>query len=284
MATPFLRRGAQISAIASILALGGLPWLYGVNLAAAPAAERNAGDGRGAVEARAVLVFAAASLTDALDQVDRAYAARTGVEVKASFAASSLLAKQIEAGAPADVFFSADRESMDYLEQRGLLKPGSRRDLLGNALVLVAPVASTVQLKIATGFDLAGALQGGRLATGDPDSVPVGRYARAALSQLGVWPQLSARLVRAENVRAALEYVARGEAPLGIVYRTDAEAEKRVRLVDTFPADTHPPITYPVALTVQASSASESFMAFLASDAAREIFSRYGFEPLARSP
>jgi molybdate transport system substrate-binding protein len=284
MATAFLRRGAQISAIASILALGGLPWLYGVNAAAAPAAERNAGDGRGAGEARAVLVFAAASLADALDQVDRAYAARTGVEVKASFAASSLLAKQIEAGAPADVFLSADRESMDYLEQRGLLKPGSRRDLLGNALVLVAPVASTVQLKIAPGFDLAGALQGGRLATGDPDSVPVGRYARAALSQLGVWRQVSARLVRAENVRAALEYVARGEAPLGIVYRTDAQAEERVRLVDTFPADTHPPIIYPVALTVQASSASESFMASLASDAAREIFSRYGFEPLARSP
>src|ERR1700739_3401538 len=156
MATPFLRRGAQISAIASILALGGLPWLYGVNVAAAPAAERNAaGNGRGAGEARAVLVFAAASLADALDQVDRAYAARTGVEVKASFAASSLLAKQIEAGAPADVFFSADRESMDYLEQRGLLKPGSRRDLLGNALVLVGPVASTVQANIASRFDVA---------------------------------------------------------------------------------------------------------------------------------
>ena len=166
--------------------------------------------------------------------------AQSGIAVKASFAASSVLAKQIEAGAPAQVFLSADREWMDYLEQRGRLQGGSRRDLLGNELVLIAPADSALQLKIAPHFALLAALGSGRLATGDPDSVPAGLYARAALTRLGVWPQVADRLVRAENVRAALMYVARGEAPLGIVYRTDARAEGRVRVVDVFPADTPP--------------------------------------------
>jgi molybdate transport system substrate-binding protein len=227
--------------------------------------------------AQALLVFAAASLEDALTQVDTAFTAATGARVKASFAASSVLAKQIEAGAPADVFLSADREWMDYLEQRALLQPGSRQDLLGNALVLIAPRDSTVRLRIAPGFDLAGALGEGHLATGDPDSVPAGRYARAALTKLGVWSQVSARVIGAENVRAALEYVARGEAPLGIVYRTDARAEKRVREVDAFPADSHPPIVYPVALTRIASPLAARYAAFLHGDTAKAIFAQAGF-------
>ena len=232
-------------------------------------------------DAPALLVFAAASLGDALAQVDTAFTAQTGIPVRDSFAASSVLARQIEAGAPVDVFLSADPVWMDYLAQRGLLQRGSRRDLLGNALVLIAPRDSKVRLHIAPGFDLAGALGDGRLATGDPDSVPVGRYARAALMRLGVWSQVSGRLVAAENVRAALEYVARGEAPLGIVYGTDAQAEKRVRVVDVFSEDTHPPITYPVALTARASPLAARYAAFLEGAGAREIFVRAGFVILA---
>jgi molybdate transport system substrate-binding protein len=191
-----------------------------------------------------------------------------------------VLAKQIEAGAPAGVFVSADPEWMDYLAQRGLIEAGSRRDLLGNRLVLIAPADSRVMLRLTPGAPLAAALGGGRLATGDPDAVPAGRYAREALIALGLWNKVSSRLVRAENVRAALEYVARGEAPLGIVYRTDALADKRVRIVDTFAADSHEPIIYPLALTVHAGAAAARFATFLESPAARQIFARYGFEPL----
>jgi molybdate transport system substrate-binding protein len=263
--------------------LGALAALGVAGLAsAAIGAGATAGGGEGAAgpAPEPLLVFAAASLTDALGEVDRAFTTRTHIAVRASFAASSVLAKQIEAGAPADVFFSADLGWMDYLQKRGLLKAGSRRDVLGNALVLVAPADSPVHLRIAPRFDLVGALAGGRLATGDPDSVPVGQYARAALTQLGVWDSVAARLVRAENVRAALEYVARGEAVLGIVYRTDAQAEKRVRVVDTFPEDTHPPITYPATVTAGARAQAPQFVEFLSSDEARRIFVRYGFTPL----
>ncbi|HEV2286366.1 MAG TPA: molybdate ABC transporter substrate-binding protein [Steroidobacteraceae bacterium] len=226
----------------------------------------------------ALVVFAAASVTDALDEVGRAFTAATGVAVKPSFAASSVLAKQIEAGAPAEVFLSADGEWMDYLARRALLRAGTRRDLLGNELVLVAPAQSPVHLALAPHVDLAAALAGGRLATGDPDSVPAGRYAQAALTHLGIWEQVAPHLVRAENVRNALEYVARGEAALGIVYRTDALAEKRVRVVAVFPADSHAPIVYPVALTSGAGAEAAAFEDFLESAAAREIFTRYGFE------
>jgi len=228
----------------------------------------------------ALLVFAAASLSDALEEVDRAFTARTGVRVNASYAASSLLAKQIEAGAPADAFFSADLAWVDYLEERGLLQRGSRREVLGNALVLIAPADSPLRLSITPGFDLTAALAAGRLAMADPDSVPAGQYARAALTKLGVWQGVSGRLVRGENVRAALAYVARGEAPLGIVYRSDAQAEKRVRVVGVFPEDTHPPIVYPLALTVRAGAPAQRFADFLTSETAREIFTRYGFAPL----
>lgn len=240
-------------------------------------------------EGAAITVFAAASLADAMSEISRAFTAGTGtaatglsahVPVRTSFAASSVLARQIEAGAPADVFLSADLEWMSYLEKRQLLRPGTSHPLLGNRLVLIAPAASTVHVTLAPHVDLTAALAGGRLATGDPDSVPVGRYAQAALTRLGVWEQIAPQLVRAENVRAALEYVARGEATLGIVYRTDALAEKHVRVVDTFPEDTHPPIIYPVALTAGAAPEAAAFEAFLESPAAREIFVRYGFEPL----
>jgi molybdate transport system substrate-binding protein len=239
--------------------------------------------------APAIVVFAAASLAEPIEEISRVFATRGAgpgeaaparIPVRTSFAASSVLAKQIEAGAPADVFVSADTEWMDYLEQRHLLRGGTRQNLLGNQLVLIAPAESTVELTLAPHADLATALAGGRLATGDPDSVPVGRYALAALMRLGIWDQVAPRLVRAENVRAALEYVARGEATLGIVYRTDALAEKRVRLVDIFPADSHPLIVYPVALTLGASAHAPAFEAYLESDAAREIFVRYGFERL----
>jgi molybdate transport system substrate-binding protein len=231
-------------------------------------------------ESATVLVFAAASLTNVLDDLSKAFTAKTHVSVKASLAASSVLAKQIEEGAPADVFFSADLEWVDYLQQRNLLKPGTRYDVVGNSLVLIAPADSTVSLTIRPGVDFTSALGSqGKLATGDPDSVPVGKYAQAALRKLAVWDAVSPRIVRAENVRAALAFVARGEAPLGIVYKTDALAEKRVRIVAEFPADTHPPITYPITLTRHGAAAAEQFEQFVLSAAAAEIFRRYGFTP-----
>ncbi len=231
-----------------------------------------------------LLVFAAASLGDALTEVDRAFSAHTGIAVTESFAASSVLAKQIEAGAAADLFFSADVPWLDYLQQRRLLKPDTRRDVLGNELVLIAPADSPVQLKIAPRFALAAALGPGHLAVADPDSVPAGEYARAALTQLGVWDSVSVKLVRAENVRTALSYVARAEAPLGIVYRTDAAAEPRVRVVDVFPSGTHPPIVYPAALTAAARPQAVRLEEFLTGDEARAIFKRYGFVTFMPTP
>jgi len=230
-------------------------------------------------EPQPVLVFDAASLTDVVDELGRLFTERTHVPVRSSPAASSALAKQIEAGAAAEVFFSADLEWMDYLEQRKLVRPGSRHEVVLNRLVLIAPVDSKVVLKITPGFDLLKALGDGKLATGDPDSVPVGKYAHTALEKLGVWNSVSSRIVRAENVRAALAFVARGEAPLGIVYRTDALSEKRVRIVDVFPEDSHPPVIYPIALTTRAGQGAQRFVDFVTSDAAKPIFRKYGFQP-----
>jgi molybdate transport system substrate-binding protein len=229
---------------------------------------------------RSVLVFAAASLANVLGDLDKAFTARTGVRVTSSLAASSTLAKQIEAGAPADVYFSADLQWMDYLEERGLLRTGSRQDVLGNSLVLIAPASSALQVSIGPGLDLPRLLRGGRLAVADPDSVPAGIYARQALTKLGVWSSVVPQLVRAENVRAALEYVARGDAPLGIVYRTDALVEKRVKIVGVFPPDSHPRIVYPVALTQRAGAQAARYLAFITSADARPIFRKWGFEPL----
>lgn len=224
-----------------------------------------------------LLVFAAASLTDVLESLGTEYTKETGQPVKFSFAASSALARQIEAGASADVFLSADIEWMDYVQARGRIDSATRRDLLGNRLVLIAPVSSTVELEIKPGFPLAQALGRGRLATGDPDYVPVGKYARSALAALGVWTDVANRLVRADNVRTALAYVARGEAPLGIVYATDARIERAVRVVGVFPEDTHHPITYPVAVVRDAHAGATRFVDFLASDAARKKFQGFGF-------
>ncbi len=225
-----------------------------------------------------LLVFGAASLTNVLDEIGAAYTQQTGQRVKFSYAASSALARQLEAGARADVFFSADLEWMDYVQSRGLIDRATRRNVLGNRLVLVAPADSKIELKTAPGFALAKALGRGRLATGDPESVPVGKYARSALTSLGVWNDVADRMVRADNVRSALAFIARGETPLGIVYETDAKVEKRVRIVDFFPADSHPPIVYPVAVTAQAQPAARQFVEFLQSAPAQSAFEKYGFQ------
>lgn len=231
----------------------------------------------GPVPPKPLLVFAAASLTDALGEVGRGFEAAGGPPVKFSFAASSTLARQIEAGADAGLFASADGEWMDYLQSRQLIRPETRHDVLGNRLVLVAPADSRVELKIAPRFALAAALGRGRLATGDPDSVPVGRYARAALRTLGVWDAVADRLVRADSVRTALAFVARGDAPLGIVYATDAQVEPRVRVIDTFPSDSHPKIVYPFAVTARGGSGAAKFLDYVRSTAAAAIFRRHGF-------
>jgi molybdate transport system substrate-binding protein len=226
---------------------------------------------------RPVTVFAAASLTTVLQQLGDEFTRSTGVPVRFSFAASSVLARQIDAGAGADMFFSADQEWMDYLEQRGRIQKPSRRNVVGNRLALIAPAGSTSELKIAPGFPLAQALGAGRLATGDPDSVPVGRYAKGALTSLGVWQDVADRLVRAEDVRQALTFVARGEVPFGIVYATDAGIDPRIRIIGVFPADTHLPITYPVALTNGAGTEASRLVEFLLGARARATFERAGF-------
>lgn len=224
-----------------------------------------------------ILVFAAASLKESLDEAARRYQTASPDRILISYAASSTLAKQIEAGAPADVFISADSEWMDYLATRRLIKAATRTDLLGNSLVLIAPKGSAITLKLTSGIDLAGALKDGKLAMGDPDHVPAGKYGKTALEKLGLWASVRAQVARAENVRAALAFVARGEAALGIVYGTDAAAEKSVKIVDTFPADSHPPIVYPAAETANGKAAAGRFLAYLGSPEAKLLFRRFGF-------
>ena len=228
--------------------------------------------------ARAPTVLAAASLQESLTAAADAWARKGHPRPVVSFAASSALARQVAAGAPADLFVSADEEWMDYLAARGLLRGGSRADLLTNSLVLVTPSASTVRLTIGPGFPLAAALGPSRLAVADPDSVPAGKYARAALTKLGVWPSVSGKLARSENVRAALLLVAHGEARLGIVYATDARATPGVRIVGTFPATSHAPIAYPLAvLAASANPEAEGFRRFLLSGEGKAVFRRFGF-------
>jgi len=229
-----------------------------------------------------LLVFAAASLTNVLGELAPAWEKSSVVTVRLSFAASSVLARQIEAGSNADVFISADQEWMDYLQTRNLIAKPSRANLVGNRLVLIAPADSKIELEIRRGFDLAGALAGGRLSTGDPDTVPVGRYARAALTSLGVWDQVEDRLVRADNVRSAMTFVSRGEAPLGIVYATDAHIDKKVRVVATFPDNSHDPITYPAAATAAAGPDATVFLAFLRSKQAAPMWNKFGFLELPK--
>lgn len=227
-----------------------------------------------------ITVFAAASLTNVLQELGDAFTKVSSTPVRFSFAASSALARQIENGSRADLLFSADLEWMDYLQSRKLIQPATRHDVLGNQLVLIAPADSKIVLKIATHFALAATLGKGRLATGDPDSVPVGRYAHEALANLGVWDEVSARLVRADSVRSALAFVDRGEAALGIVYATDALIDKHVRVVDAFPAATHMPIIYPAALTIGAKADAAKFLAYIRGPAGNVAFQRYGFTPL----
>lgn len=228
-----------------------------------------------------ITVFAAASLTDALQAVGGAYTARTGTPVRFSFASSSVVARQIEAGAGADLFFSADIEWMDYLQKRGLIDAPTRHDLLRGRLALIAPAEGARPIRIGRHFPLAAALGArGRLAVGDPDYVPAGRYARAALVALGVWPAVRERLARADNVRVALSYVARREAPLGIVYETDARVEPGVRVVGLFPETSHPPIVYPLALTRGAAPGARGFYDFARGAEARAIFRRFGYRTI----
>jgi molybdate transport system substrate-binding protein len=231
----------------------------------------------GAAVAQAPVVFAAASLRNALDEAAALYATRTGVHVRISYAGSSALARQIEAGAPADVFISADLAWMDYLEKKGLVQPGTRRDLLGNRLVLVAPAKAPQTLRIEPGFAIGRALDGGRIALAEPDSVPAGRYAKAALENLGVWNQVANRVAAAANVRVALALVARGEAPLGVVYQTDAHAEPAVMVAGVFPDDSYPPIVYPIAALKDAQHGATALIEFLAGADAGAIFEKHGF-------
>lgn len=232
-----------------------------------------------------VTVYAAASLKNALDAITAKWRAETGRKAKISYAASSALAKQIENGAPADIFMSADLDWMNYLAQRNLIKADTRHNLLGNRIVLVTAKDSRIgTIKIGPGFPLAEALgSDGRLAMGEVNSVPAGKYGKAALEALGVWPSVSARIAQAESVRAALLLVSRGEAPLGIVYQTDAAADPGVRIVDAFPENTHPAIIYPVALTASSKAADAgSLLAYLDGAAARVEFEKQGFTVLAR--
>ena len=224
-----------------------------------------------------VLVFAASSLQMVLDTLTPLIERATGGRVRVSYAASSALARQIESGAPADLVISADLDWMDYVAERRLIQPASRRNLLGNRLVLISPRSTPVALTIAPRFGLATALGRDRLAVADPAAVPAGKYARAALTSLGVWDQVADRIAAAENVRAALLLVSRGETPLGIVYHTDAVADPGVAIVDTFPESTHPAIVYPAALTAGATPGAARVLEFLQGPAARAVFEKQGF-------
>lgn len=232
---------------------------------------------------KTLTVFAAASMKNALDDIDGAYTAKTGVRIVASYAASSALAKQIEQGAPADIFVSADTDWMDYAIARKNINEPTRINLLGNSIVLIAPKDSKIDhVTIGPGFDLAKLAGDGKIATGDVRAVPVGKYAKAALQKLGAWHAAEPKFAMAESVRAALTLVARGEAPLGIVYSTDAKVEPGVKIVGSFPADSYPPVVYPVAATANAKSEAADYLAFMRSSAAKTAFEKYGFTFLIR--
>ena len=225
-----------------------------------------------------VIVFAAASLKEALDEVAERFEADTGTQVSRSYGGSSALARQIQYGAPAQVFVSANAAWMDVLQDDGLLVAGTRRPLLANTLVLIGGMDRDISLMIEPGMDLLAALNGGRLAMALVNAVPAGIYGRAALVSLGVWDRVQGRIAQTDNVRAALRLVAVGEAPLGIVYATDAAAEPRVRVLGVFPEDSHPPILYPAARLAQDdSAAAQAFYEFLTGPQARAIFQRRGF-------
>jgi len=232
-----------------------------------------------------ILVFAASSAAGAVDEITEIYASRGHGEVRAAFASSSALARQIVAGAPADIYISASPEWMDYLAGAHAIEPESRVDLVTNELVLIAPADSRLSLHIEPGFPLAEGLVRGRLAIGDPEHVPAGIYAKAALIDLGVWPALIDRLALTADVRAALTLVERGEAPAGIVYATDAAISSQVRVLGAFPVDSHPPISYPAVVVADGDRPEvRSFFAFLTSAEAATVFARYGFKPVTEKP
>lgn len=236
-----------------------------------------------AAQDKTITIFAAASMKNALDDVAAAYGKKSGVKVVASYAASSTLIKQIEQGAPADVFASADLDWMDYATKKKLVQDDTRINLLGNRLVLIAPKDSKIaNVAIGPGFDLAKLAGDGRIATGDVKAVPVGKYAQAALEKLGSWSAAAPKFAMAESVRSALALVARGEAVLGIVYETDAKVEPNVKIVGAFPADSHPAIIYPVALTTGAKPEAAAYLAYLRSQTAKTIFEKYGFSFLIK--
>jgi len=262
--TAVLKKISVIAALAAALALAALPH---------PAWAQD----------RSITVFAAASMKNALDDVDAAFTKQTGIKVVASYDASSALMKQIEGGAPADIFISADLKWMDYGSQKKLVKDDTRVNLLGNELVLIAPKDSKIDhVAIEPGFDLAKLAGDGRIATGDVAAVPVGIYAKAALQKLGAWSAVEPKMAMTGNVRAALILVARGEAPLGIVYSTDAKVEPGVKIVGVFPESSHDPIIYPVAATADAKPDATPYLAFLRSLGAKTIFDGYGFTVLAK--
>src|SRR5215472_10922122 len=231
-----------------------------------------------------VVIFAAASLTDALDAINAEWQKETGKKATVSYAASSVLAKQIEQDAPAQIFISADLDWMDYVEQKKLIKPGSRVNLLGNRIVLIARKDKAQPIEIRQGFDLAKLVGRGHLALANVDSVPAGKYAKAALEELGVWLSVADKLAQSADVRAALLRVSRGQAPVGIVYQTDAAADQNVTIIGTFPDNTHPPIVYPIALTSKASSPdATAFYAYLRGAKAAAEFKALGFVVLNQS-
>lgn len=229
-------------------------------------------------QTKPVLVFAAVSLKNALDDIGAAWTRETGKKAVISYASSNALAKQIEAGAPADLFFSADLDWMDYAAARNLVRSDTRVNLLGNALVLIAPADSAARIDIRPRLDLASALGPGRLAMGNVEAVPAGKYGKTALEKLGAWNGVKDKVAQGESVRAALVLVSRGEAPLGIVYRTDAASDSGVKIVGAFPEESHPPIIYPVALTAASENLdAPAFLAFLRSGAVKALFERQGF-------
>ncbi len=230
-------------------------------------------------EATTITIFAAASLRNALDNAAKAYDKSTGNKVVISYAGSSALAKQIAQGAPADIFISADLDWMNYVQKAKIIKDDTRFNLLGNRLVLIAPKSSTVSVKIAKDFPLATILGDNHIAMANVKAVPAGKYGSAALRKLGVWSAVEPKVAQAANVRAALALVAQGEAPLGIVYETDAAAEPKVKIIDVFPEDTHPPIIYPIAMiaATKNADAAKAFIDYLKTPGAQAFFTEQGF-------
>ncbi len=264
-----------------------MSWLGAVAIALGFASGAILPGGQAQAEAPRLTVFAAASLQNAIDDLNAAFSAKHPSVLKSSYASSSVLAKQIEAGAQADIFISADRDWMKYVADKKLTAAGTESDLLGNKLVLIGKADDKAAVKLGSDSDLPQALGDGKLAMGEVKSVPAGKYGKAALEKLGLWPKVESHVVAAENVRAALKLVSLGEAKFGVVYESDAKVDKNVRVVDVFPADSHPTIVYPVAVTAYAAGRQDggadlakAYLDFLKSDAAAKVFTHYGFTPL----